>query len=182
MTFKPFLDATLAIQIHMLVAIAALVIGALILWRTKGSPRHRVWGKIWVLLMVIVSLSSMFISEIRLWGSFSPIHLISIFVLVSLPLAIVAARQGNIARHRIIMQGTYAGGLIVAGGLTFLPGRLNFQIFFGQSASLDTGAERVTGLLAAVATAVCLAFLVRKLRPRSPEKSWPKIAAERKLT
>jgi len=42
------------------------------------TPLHRLLGKIWMVLMVITSLSSFFIHQIDLFYGFSPIHLLSI--------------------------------------------------------------------------------------------------------
>jgi uncharacterized membrane protein len=39
----------------------------------KGTATHRVAGRTWVVLMSAVALTSFFIHEIRLWGSWSPI-------------------------------------------------------------------------------------------------------------
>lgn len=33
--------------------------------------------------------------------------------------------------HRRMMTGLFIGGLVIAGALTFLPGRLMWQVFFG---------------------------------------------------
>ncbi len=51
--------------------------------------------------------------------------------LVSLPLSIMAARRHNVARHSRAMIGLYAGGLLFAGLLAFIPGRLMWRMFFG---------------------------------------------------
>ncbi len=150
MNFEPILNATIAIQLHMLSAVAALILGALILWRRKGTPRHKFWGKVWVGLMLVVSLSSVFINEIKLWGPFSPIHLITVYVIVNLYFAIVHVRRGNIENHRLTMQGVYIGGLIVAGAFTFLPGRITFEMFFGEGTSIGPTFGWVIGLLGAV--------------------------------
>jgi uncharacterized membrane protein len=40
-------------------------------------------------------------------------------------------RRGNIRGHRNAMLGLYWGGLLIAGGLTLLPGRLLHRLFFG---------------------------------------------------
>ncbi len=116
----------------MLAAVAALFLGVLVLWRRKGGATHKRNGKVWVGLMMITALSGFFIHEIRVWGDYSPIHIISALVPVSLMVAVLAARRGNFAKHRSIMKSTYLGGMIVAGGFTFLPGRLNHDIFFGE--------------------------------------------------
>lgn len=124
-----FLRAPAIIQIHALAAMAAFVLGAVQLLRRKGDAGHRLAGRIWVALMAVVAVSGFFIHEIRLVGLFSPIHLLSLFVLYWLVQAVRTARRGDIANHRLIVKGMYFGGLIVAGAFTFLPGRLNFDVF-----------------------------------------------------
>jgi uncharacterized membrane protein len=42
-----------------------------------------------------------------------------------------ALRTGNIDAHQASMRGMYIGGLIIAGALTFLPGRIMYRMFFG---------------------------------------------------
>ncbi|HYJ96086.1 MAG TPA: hypothetical protein VEV86_15750, partial [Vicinamibacterales bacterium] len=42
-----------------------------------------------------------------------------------------ALRTGNIAAHKASMRGLYIGGLIIAGLLTFIPGRIMYRMFFG---------------------------------------------------
>ncbi len=132
MNIEPFLNASPAIQIHMTAAIAALVLGAFVLWRRKGGAAHKRNGRIWVGLMMVTALSGFFIHEIRMWGNYSPIHIISFLVPISLAYGIREARSGRIAAHQTTMKSAYAGGMIIAGGFTFLPGRLSHEIFLGS--------------------------------------------------
>lgn len=158
MNFQPFIDTSPAIQIHMIAALMALGVGAVIFSRRKGTKLHKGLGRLWVCLMAVVALSSFMIHEIKVWGDFSPIHLISIFTLISLPMAIYHARKGNIIAHQRTMKGTYVGGLLVAGALTFLPGRLNFQLFFGGGFGIGPTAGWIIGLLAACAVGIYMAW------------------------
>lgn len=68
MTLQPLLQASPVIQIHAYAAIAALLLGAAVLFRRKGDRLHKLGGRIWVLLMVVVAISSFFIHAIRIWG------------------------------------------------------------------------------------------------------------------
>jgi len=65
----------------------AVILGGLQLTRAKGTRQHRPLGRMWVALMAYVSASSFFISEIKFWGTFSPIHLPSGWTLSSLVMA-----------------------------------------------------------------------------------------------
>lgn len=96
MSLAPLLSASPAIQIHAITAMAAFALGIVQFAAPKGTLPHRTLGWIWVGLMTLVAASAFFIHEIRLWGQWSPIHLLAIFTLVMLPLAVVHAR-----RHRV---------------------------------------------------------------------------------
>src|SRR3954447_3738974 len=88
MSLAPLLDAAPAIPLHAFAAMAAFVLGAVQLAAPKGTLPHRTLGWIWVLLMAFVAASAFWIHQIRLVGPWSPIHLLSIFTLVMLPLGV----------------------------------------------------------------------------------------------
>jgi uncharacterized membrane protein len=117
------LQAPLAIQIHAFAALAAFLLGLVQLARLKGTHTHRLIGYTWV--------SSFFIHELRHWGSFSFIHLLSIFTLAMLPLGVYFARRHNVVGHRKTMLGLFFGALVVAGAFTLLPGRILGRVVFG---------------------------------------------------
>ncbi|MDF2370632.1 MAG: DUF2306 domain-containing protein [Rhizobiaceae bacterium] len=131
MTLHPLLQASCFIQIHVLAAILAALLGAVVLFRRKGTSAHRLSGRIWVLLMVITALSSFAIQTINSWGPWSFIHLISIGTLIALVAGIALAQNHQITAHRTTMRSTYAGGLLIAGTLSFMPGRIMHAVVFG---------------------------------------------------
>jgi len=131
MPIDPLSAAPLVIQFHVVAALLALVLGLLQFAGPRGTPRHRIVGRLWVLLMVMVSGSSFFIHELRLFGPWSPIHVLSVVTLASLGYAIVAVRRGNIAAHRRAMISAYVLGLVVAGAFTLVPGRIMHAVIFG---------------------------------------------------
>ena len=132
MSLAPLLDASPAIQAHAFAAMSAVVLGIVQLSAPKGTLPHRTIGWIWVALMVVVGVSSFFIHGMRLFGIWSPIHLLSIFILLALPLAVLAAHRHAVDRHRRAMISIFLGGLVVAGLLTFLPGRIMHAVAFGS--------------------------------------------------
>jgi uncharacterized membrane protein len=132
MNLAPLLNADPVIQIHAFAAIAAFALGVVQLAAPKGTMPHRIIGWIWVVLLTVIAVSSFWIHEIRLIGPFSPIHLLSIFTLVMLPLAVLHARRHRVDRHRKAMIGIFVGALLVAGAFTFLPGRIMHAVAFGQ--------------------------------------------------
>jgi uncharacterized membrane protein len=132
MSLAPLLDAAPAIPVHAFAAMAAFALGVVQLAAPKGTLPHRTIGWIWVGLMVTVAASSFWIHEIRLLGPWSLIHLLSIFTLIMLPIAVWRARQHRVADHRRIMTMTFVGALVIAGLFTFLPGRIMHAVVFGQ--------------------------------------------------
>jgi uncharacterized membrane protein len=131
MTFAPLLGTGPGIQLHAFAAICALVVGAIQLAMPKGTPLHRVVGSIWVLLMLVVCISAFFIHQLRIWGPWSPIHVLAIFTLATLPVAVWRAHKHAVEQHRRAMLGLFFGALIVAGLFTLLPGRVMHAAVFG---------------------------------------------------
>jgi uncharacterized membrane protein len=132
MSLAPLLEAAPAIPLHAFAAMGAFVLGLVQFAAPKGTLPHRTIGWIWVLLMAGVAVSSFWIHQIRLVGPWSPIHLLSIFTLAMLPLAVWRAHQHRVADHRRIMILTFAGALVVAGLFTLLPGRIMHAVVFGH--------------------------------------------------
>ncbi len=131
MTLAPLLDAAPAIPLHAFAAMAAFVLGVVQFAAPKGTLPHRTIGWIWVLLMLAVAGSSFWIHQIRLWGPWSPIHLLSIFTLAMVPLGVWYAHRHEVASHRRIMIGVFSGALVIAGLFALLPGRIMHAVVFG---------------------------------------------------
>ena len=131
MTLAPLLNASPAIQFHAVAAMGAFVLGVVQLSAPKGTLPHRTVGWIWVTLMLVVSISAFFIHQLRIWGPWSPIHLLAIFTLVMLPIAVWRAHKHEVAQHRRAMLGLFLGALVIAGLFTFLPGRIMHAVMFG---------------------------------------------------
>ncbi len=132
MTLAPLLNASPVIQAHAFAALAALALGAAQFAAPKGTLPHRSIGWIWVILMMAVAGTSLFIHTIRLWGPWSPIHLLSLFTLAIVPLGLMRARRRDVGRHRAIMTWTYGLALVAAGLFTLAPGRIMHAVLFGQ--------------------------------------------------
>ncbi len=132
MSLEPLLNASPAIQLHAFAAMSAFVLGSVQLAAPKGTMPHRTVGWVWVVLMLVVSVSAFFIHELRIWGPWSPIHLLAIFTLLMLPLAVWRAHTHAVAQHRQVMLGLFLGALVIAGLFTFLPGRIMHAVAFGD--------------------------------------------------
>lgn len=131
MNLSPLLSASPIILIHTAAAVLALVVGAAQFIGRKGVRTHRVLGWVWAISMIVVATTSFWIHEIRLWGNFSPIHLLAILTVISVPLAVLAARKHNVAKHKSDMTKIYILALIVTGFFTLAPGRIMYRVFFG---------------------------------------------------
>jgi uncharacterized membrane protein len=132
MSLAPLLDASPVIQVHAFAAFAAFGLGLVQFAAPKGTLPHRTIGWIWVVLLAVIAISSFWIHEIRMWGPFSPIHLISIFVLIMLPRAVWAAQRHRVPAHKKGMTGIFFGALVIAGAFTFWPGRIMHAVVFGN--------------------------------------------------
>jgi len=131
MTLTPLLSASTAIQFHAFAAVAAFGLGVVQLAAPKGTLPHRTIGWIWVTLMVVVSVSAFFVHQIRLWGPWSPIHLLAIFTLAVLPIAVWFAHSHAVHKHRNAMVTLFVGALVIAGVFAMVPGRIMHAVVLG---------------------------------------------------
>jgi uncharacterized membrane protein len=130
MNFGLVAQAPLAVKIHLVTVIPAFFIGTwLIFFSTKGARVHRGLGVFYLALMTITAITALFIRVIDP-GHLSLIHLFVPLTLVGVTSTIVALKRRNIAGHKRSMIGLYVGALLIAGGFTFLPGRLMHEVFF----------------------------------------------------
>jgi uncharacterized membrane protein len=138
MDLEPLLTAPLAIRLHVVTVVPAFVLGTWLLFGShKGSPRHRLVGKLYLALMAVTAVAAVFIRSFSdLSVSAGPLRLGLLHLFVPLTAhgiygAFATIRAGNIRGHRAAMRGLYFGAMIVAGLLAFAPGRIMFRTFFG---------------------------------------------------
>lgn len=120
----------LPLVVHLATIVPAIPLGAYLIWARKGGPRHKALGKLWISLMAVSAVSTLFLRQIN-EGGFSFVHLFSVLTLVVAPLAVLAARRGDVAAHRSHVTGLFVGALLVAGFFTFVPGRTMWVWAFG---------------------------------------------------
>ena len=136
MTLEPLMHAPLAVQIHVATVVPAFVIGTYqIFFSGKGAAFHRALGYIYLALMTVTSIAALFIHAILPNGpfaGFSPIHLFVPLTLFGVVAALRGAWTHNVAMHRRAMLGVYLGGILIAGTLAFLPGRIMHAVVFGH--------------------------------------------------
>ena len=129
----PLLNSPLPVQVHVATVVPAFVIGTyLIFFSPKGAPQHRALGYLYLALMTVTSIAAIFVHEVNPNGFMgrSPIHLFVPLTLFGVFGAIHGARTRNIKRHRGSMLGVYIGGLLIAGSLSFMPGRIMHDVLF----------------------------------------------------
>ena len=131
MSFDPILNAPLPVQIHAVTAVMALLIGPLALYRRRRDLAHKLFGYLWVLSMSAAALSSFLIHSLPMIGPFSPIHGLAILALWSVARGVAQACAGKFHRHAATFRSLYWHGLIIAGLLNFLPGRISNRMVFG---------------------------------------------------
>lgn len=128
------MGATLSpvVMIHLMMAVAVVGLGATIFFLRKGTPTHKLLGCINGTCMMTTAVTSFGIKGIGgfVWG-FSWIHMLSIFTLFSLVVAIVGIRRGDVRRHKSAMIGIYVG-FIGAGAFALAPGRLLNELLFAS--------------------------------------------------
>jgi uncharacterized membrane protein len=132
MSLTALLEAALEIQVHAFAAIAAFALGVVQFAAPKGTVPHRALGWMWVVLMLVISASSFLIHGMRMWGLWSPIHLLSVFTPIMLVVGVLAARGHRTRAHKITMISIFTGALLLAGLFTLVPGRIMHSVVFGS--------------------------------------------------
>ena len=135
MDLDPLLHAPLSVKIHLATVVPAFIIGTWqIFFSRKGSVGHRTLGTVYLALITVTAIDALFIHTLMPQAplGFSPIHLLIPLTLFGVTVALLAARQHDIRRHRNAMIGVYVGGMLIAGSLTLLPGRILHAVVFGN--------------------------------------------------
>jgi uncharacterized membrane protein len=120
----------LKVQVHVGAALLAFCLGLVLFAAPKGTLPHRTLGWIWVIFMTTVAVSSLFMTGLN-GNAYSLIHMLSGYVLISLPAGVIAARRHKVLVHQRAMTGMFLGGMVIAGAFTFFPGRLMWRVIMG---------------------------------------------------
>jgi uncharacterized membrane protein len=135
MDLKPILDAPFAVKLHLATVVPAFAIGTwLIFFSRKGAPVHRALGAIYLTLMTVTAITTLFVHQLMPRSPFfglSPVHLLVPLTFFAVISALWAARRHDVTGHRRAMISLYIGGMLIAGGLTLLPGRILYRAFLG---------------------------------------------------
>jgi uncharacterized membrane protein len=130
MQFHLFVEAPLAVQLHAFGAVFALTLGTAQMFLPKGHTAHIIMGWLWVAIMVMVAGSAFFIRN-GAQGSLGPLHLFIPLTVFGLFGGLMGLYRKDARRHGRSMRGLYTGGLVLAGLIAFMPGRLMWQVVFG---------------------------------------------------
>lgn len=149
MTLVPFLAAPLPVQMHIISAVLALILGPIALYRRRRDRMHKVSGYVWIAAMTVLAVGSFLIPSHFTPIGIGPLHGFALVTLWSLWAGVKAAIGQDIARHEAILRSLYSNGLIIAGAFTFLPGRTLNQMLFG--APSQWGWLVIAGILGLVA-------------------------------
>jgi uncharacterized membrane protein len=161
---------TLLIAAHAIGATLAVGLGGyLIARRRKGDLLHRRVGRVWMVTMYWVAVSSFGIKRLDP-GHFSWIHGLSVWTIFSLTMAIVAAVRHDVLRHRGWVVGTYLGLLGAGLAAVAAPSRLVPQTAVHRPLWLLAAVVGVTVLTAAV---VRLAAQAQARRPTGGQPQQP---------
>ncbi len=121
--------AKLPIIIHVATVLPAIPLGGYLLLAPKGTPMHKMLGKLWLILMLVTATSAIFIQST---GGFSFIHLFVPMTFHAAWKVVATARKGDIAGHKKHLVFTYLTALMIPGIFAFvLPGRLMNVMLLG---------------------------------------------------
>ena len=162
MTLLPFLTAPLPVQVHIVAAVLALILGPFALYRQRRDRTHKVIGYVWVTAMSVLAVGSFLIPSHFTPVGIGPLHGFAVLTLWSLWAGVRAAIARDINRHQAILRSLYSNGLILAGAFTFLPGRTLNRMLFGEPSQL--GWLVIAALLGVVA--------LRLVLPRLGQRRW----------
>ena len=118
------------VKIHLATAFGALALGAVLMAVRKGRTFHRIAGWVWVSLVSVTAGATLFIKVLNN-GTWSFLHLFTAWVLLILPLGVMAAKRHAVAQHRARMMGLFYGAFAINLAFAFIPGRTLWVMFFG---------------------------------------------------
>lgn len=102
---------------HFYTALLAIIAGAVVVFRRKGTRFHKWCGRLYLVTMLAVNLSALSIYD--LWGHFGPFHAAAIFSLITVMAGVMAVWRRKPSRewkavHAYWMSWSYVGLLAAA--------------------------------------------------------------------
>ena len=135
MTLQPLLQSGWAIQVHVVTLVLAGLVGS---WQffvsRSGSTAHRLLGRAFIAVMLIMALVSLFIhvrSPNRPFFGLSMLHLYVPLIILFIAMALIGARSQRLVLHRFAVGALYFGSLVFTGLVQiFLVPGISHRIFF----------------------------------------------------
>ena len=127
------MDYTNLMYWHLATVIPCFVIGTTLLLIKKGTKNHVLFGRVYMILMMITAIITLFMPAHvgpRVLNHFGFIHSFSFLTIYTVPTAYLAIKKGNIKSHKRKMILLYFGAILIAGGFTFTPGRYLYDLIF----------------------------------------------------
>ena len=121
-------------NLHLITVVPCFIIGTLLLIIKKGTPIHKGFGRVYMVLMLFTACVTLFMpADVgpQFLNHFGWIHSFSFLTIYTVPTAYLAIKKGNVKVHKRKMILLYFGAIIIAGGFTFVPGRYLHNVFFG---------------------------------------------------
>ena len=104
MTFQPLIQTPFIIQFHVIFVRYRILLGPISVFRKRWDRAYKITEHSWVLAISLVSLSSFWIQEIKVFNPFSPIHILSLATLIGLYQGFRLVRQRRFVEHSRQMQ------------------------------------------------------------------------------
>ena len=132
-------------EAHFYTALMAMLTGAAVVFRRKGTRSHRWFGRLYFAAMLILNLSALGIY--RLWGYFGPFHVAAVFSLLSVLIGVVVAWTRRPAEswrihHAYWMSWSYVG--LLAAAVSESATRY-LQLSFGWTVAVATALVMIAG-------------------------------------
>lgn len=134
MVWAPLLAAPLLVQLHLAAGLGALLTGAMRLIWPRTDQADVLLGWSFLVLLVFATATAVFLPmppDSPNLGGVTLGHGFTVFAVLGVAAAVVAARRGNRLVWRKIVTATFAGVLLMAGLFEMLPGRLLNTVLAG---------------------------------------------------
>ncbi|MFT4471658.1 DUF2306 domain-containing protein [Arthrobacter sulfonylureivorans] len=163
---------TLLIATHAIAAAFSILFGAFqLIRRNKGGATHRAIGRVWVLAMYVVTLTSFGIQTLN--GGFTWLHGLAVFTFFTVSVGLWAARTRRIQAHRSFMKGSYFGVLGAFIGVIVVPERRIPHVAIHDLAGLSLWTVAI--VLAAFFTVLGFSRLSAEIKDRSNNPETPNL-------
>ena len=122
---EAILAASASTRLHVGAGAAAVLLGLVQFALAKGTTRHRAMGYAWIVTMLALCTSALFMKE-----RFGLLQMLALVVIGLMGRAVWLVRRRDIAGHAHLMRVLVLGATVGVGLFTALPGRVTWSLFF----------------------------------------------------